>query len=213
MDSLSCRYLVSRVPGRRAGRVVASCPAWLGSTTKRRSFVERVPEKSVFAELVAADRSAVWAVRLRITGNRADAEDALQDTLLAAWRKLAQFRSDAKFSTWLFRIAANAALAIVRRRPETVEIFDVVAMRGDPGDQVADADRVQTALMALPEVFRVALVLRIYGDLSYEDIAVHQGIPVQTVKSRLWRARSMMHELLAPASDTDESPRVPIISE
>ena len=98
MDSLSCRYLVSRVPGRRAGRVVASCPAWLGSTTKRRSFVERVPEKSVFAELVAADRSAVWAVRLRITGNRADAEDALQDTLLAVWRKLAQFRSDAEFS-------------------------------------------------------------------------------------------------------------------
>ncbi|HME77199.1 MAG TPA: sigma-70 family RNA polymerase sigma factor [Mycobacterium sp.] len=170
-------------------------------------------DERAFVELVAADRSAVWAVCLRITGNRTDAEDALQDTLLAAWRNLAQFRSDAKFSTWLFRIAANAALAIVRRRPETVEIFDVVAMRGDPGDQVADADRVQTALMALPEVFRVALVLRIYGDLSYEDIAVHQGIPVQTVKSRLWRARSMMHELLAPASDTDESPRVPIISE
>ncbi|MGO9030368.1 RNA polymerase sigma factor [Mycobacterium sp.] len=136
MDSLSCRYLVSRVPGRRAGRVVASCPAWLGSTTKRRSFVERVPEKSVFAELVAADRSAVWAVRLRITGNRADAEDALHDTLLGAWRKLAQFRSDAEFSIWLFRIAANAALAIVRRRPEIAKIWALsryMSSATDPG--------------------------------------------------------------------------------
>jgi RNA polymerase sigma factor (sigma-70 family) len=172
----------------------------------------RVGDDGAFAELVDADRGAVWAVCLRITGNRADAEDALQDTLLAAWRNLAQFRSDAKFSTWLFRIAANAALAIVRRRPEIAESFDLVAFTADPGDQVADADRVQTALMALPETFRVALVLRIYGDLSYEDIAVHQGIPVQTVKSRLWRARSMMQELLA-APDTGQSPRVPIISE
>ena len=170
-------------------------------------------DECAFVDLVAADRSAVWAVCLRITGNRSDAEDALQDTLLAAWRNLAQFRSDARFSTWLFRIAANAALAIVRRRPEVVETFDVVSVCGDPGDRIADADRVQTALMALPETFRVALILRIYGDLSYEDIAVHQGIPVQTVKSRLWRARSMMHDLLAPASNADQSPMVPIISE
>lgn len=166
-------------------------------------------DERAFAELVAAHRSGIWAVCLRITGNRADAEDALQDTLLAAWRNLAQFRADAKFSTWLFRIAVNAALAIARRRPEVAETWDLAAFRADPGDQVADADRVQTALMALPETFRVALVLRIYGDLSYEDIALHQGIGVQTVKSRLWRARSMMQELLSPSPDADQSPRVP----
>jgi RNA polymerase sigma factor (sigma-70 family) len=170
-------------------------------------------DQRAFTDLIAADRAAVWAVCLRTTGNRTDAEDALQDTLLAAWRNMAKFRSDARFSTWLFRIAANAALAVVRRRPEIVTDFDVLALGRDPGDQVADADRVQTALMTLPETFRVALVLRIYGDLSYEDIAVHQGIPVQTVKSRLWRARAMLHELLAPTSDTDQSPRVPIISD
>jgi RNA polymerase sigma factor (sigma-70 family) len=155
-------------------------------------------DERAFVELIAANRTAVWAVCLRITGNPQDAEDALQDALVAAWRNIAQFRADAKFSTWLFRIAANAALAIVRRRAKIVEDVDVPAMGGDPGDRVADAERVQTALMALPETFRVALVLRVYGDLSYEDIAAHQGIPVQTVKSRLWRARSMMQELLAP---------------
>ncbi len=156
-------------------------------------------DERAFVELISTDRAAVWAVCLRITGNPHDAEDALQDALVAAWRNITQFRADAKFSTWLFRIAANAALAIVRRRCELVENVELVGVGGDPGDRVVDADRVQTALMTLPETFRVALVLRIYGDLSYEDIAVHQGIPVQTVKSRLWRARSMMQELLAPA--------------
>ena len=83
----------------------------------------------------------------------------------------------------------------------------------DPGDRVADADRVQTALLALPEPFRVALVLRIYGDLSYDDIAVAQGIPVQTVKSRLFRARSVLHELLGPASETGRPGNVPVIAD
>lgn len=159
----------------------------------------RAGDEGAFVDLVAANRAAVWAVCLRITGNPQDAEDALQDALVAAWRNIAQFRADARFSTWLFRIAANAALAVVRRRSKVVADIDFLGFGSDPGDRVADADRVQTALMALPETFRVALVLRIYGDLSYEDIAVHQGIPVQTVKSRLWRARSLMQDLLAPA--------------
>ena len=156
-------------------------------------------DERAFVELVTANRAAVWAVCLRITGDPHDAEDALQDALVAAWRNISQFRADARFSTWLFRIASNAALAVVRRRARTVADMNVASFGGDPGDRIADADRVQTALMALPEAFRVALVLRIYGDLSYEDIAIHQDIPVQTVKSRLWRARSLMQELLAPA--------------
>jgi RNA polymerase sigma factor (sigma-70 family) len=157
-----------------------------------------IGDEHAFVELITANRAAVWAVCLRITGNPHDAEDALQDALIAAWRNIAQFRADAKFSTWLFRIAANAALAIVRRRTEIVEGVDRLAIGSDPGDRVADSDRVQIALTRLPETFRVALVLRVYGDLSYEDIATHQDIPVQTVKSRLWRARTMLQELLAP---------------
>ncbi len=156
-------------------------------------------DERAFVELVSANRAAVWAVCLRITGDPHDAEDALQDALVAAWRNISQFRADARFSTWLFRIASNAALAVVRRRTKTVTGMEAASFAGDPGDRIADADRVQTALMALPETFRVALVLRIYGDLSYDDIAIHQDIPVQTVKSRLWRARAMMQDLLTPA--------------
>lgn len=70
-------------------------------------------DEGAFVELVTANRGAVWAVCLPITGNPHDAEDAVQDTLVAAWRNIARFRSESSFSTWPFRIASNAALAVV----------------------------------------------------------------------------------------------------
>ena len=142
------------------------------------------------------------AVCLRMTGNPHDAEDALQDTLASAWRHLDRFRSDARVATWLFRIASNAALAIVRRRAPSEELPpEGPSLDRDVGERVADAHRVQEALLKLPEVFRVALVLRVYGDFTYDDIAVHQGIPVQTVKSRISRARHMVETFLTAAGE------------
>lgn len=160
-------------------------------------------DQRAFMDLVGRHRGPVWAVCLRITGNQHDAEDALQEALTAAWQNIAKFRGDARFSTWLYRIASNAALAVVRRRPEVSDSeYDIPSGQRDLGDRLADRERVQAALLKLPEVFRVALVLRVYGDFTYEDIAVHQGIPVQTVKSRISRARTMMEDLLTAATDT-----------
>ncbi|MET0450452.1 MAG: sigma-70 family RNA polymerase sigma factor [Mycobacterium sp.] len=153
-------------------------------------------DPAAFAELVSSSRGVVWAVCLRITGNTHDAEDALQDTLASAWKNMHRFRGNSSFSTWLFRIATNAALAVVRRRVPCEEERDGPADSRDIGDRVADANRVQDALMRLPESFRAALVLRTYGDFTYEDIAIHQRIPVQTVKSRISRARRMTENLL-----------------
>lgn len=162
----------------------------------------RAGDEAAFSELITTHRRAVWAVCVRITGNTHDAEDALQEALVAAWRGIGRFRADSRISTWLFRIASNASLAVVRRRQEVADADVESASTGpDLGDRVADAERVQSALTKLPEAFRLALVLRVYGDLSYEEIAVHQGIPVQTVKTRLFRARSMMQHLLAPMPD------------
>lgn len=160
-------------------------------------------DERAFMELVGRHRGPVWGVCLRITGNQHDAEDALQEALAAAWQNIGRFRGEAKFSTWLYRIASNAALAVVRRRPEVSDSeFDIPSGQRDLGDRLADADRVQAALVKIPEVFRVALVLRVYGDFTYEDIAVHQGIPVQTVKSRISRARTMMEDLLTASKDS-----------
>ena len=154
-----------------------------------------------FAVLAGECRTRVWAICLRLTGNHADAEDALQDALTAAWQHIGSFRQEARFSTWLYRIAANAALGIVRRRRDTPldpEAHDYLVVVDDHADGHAERDRVQAALARVPEPFRTALVLREYGGLSYEEIAAHQGVGVQTVKSRLYRARAAMAALLRP---------------
>jgi RNA polymerase sigma-70 factor (ECF subfamily) len=153
-------------------------------------------EAAAFERLVNDHAQRTWAVCYRITGNRHDAEDALQDALVAAWQNLPRFRGDSRFGTWLHRIAANASLAVVRRRRD-VAMDDLPAGRLDAGavdfyDRFAESDRIEAALRTLPEDFRVALVLREFGDLSYQEIAAHQGVPVQTVKSRLNRARAAM---------------------
>jgi RNA polymerase sigma-70 factor (ECF subfamily) len=150
-----------------------------------------------FSELVATHRRPMWAVSLRITGNEHDAQDAMQDALVAAWQNLDKFRGDSALGTWLYRIAANAALAVVRKRRE-MPVDEVPDYGGTPdvGDRVADRDMVQVALRALPDQFREAIVLREVGDLTYDAIAAHQGVPVATVKTRLNRARKMLLEEL-----------------
>ena len=100
---------------------------------------------------------------------------------------------DARFSTWLYRIATNASLAVVRRRrDEPAEVQDHWVVESDRTHEVEDRDEVQRLLARVPEHYRAALVLREYGDLSYEEIAVALSIPVQTVKSRLHRARAAL---------------------
>lgn len=161
----------------------------------------RAGDQAAFAELVARSRDQTWAVCLQITGHRHDAEDALQDTLTAAWQNLGSFRGTARFGTWLYRIATNASLAIVRKRREIPEdeIDHGASTSRSVADRIADTDAVRQALAALPEQFRVAIVLREYADLSYAEIAEHQGIGVQTVKSRINRARAQLVEMLSPA--------------
>ena len=156
-------------------------------------------DAAAFALLLAPHRGRLWSVCVRITGNHHDAEDALQDALTAAWLHLDRFRADARLGTWLYRIAANAALGVVRRRRDVPHEDISVAFGSAPehassdhASRVADGTLVRAAIAGLPEPFREALVLREIADLTYEEIAAHQGVGVQTVKSRLSRARSAL---------------------
>ncbi len=159
-----------------------------------------------FAALVQSSRARLWSICLRITGNHGDAEDALQDALTAGWQHLGRFRDDARFSTWLYRIATNASLAVVRRRRETPsEVDDIWLVVDDATARYDDVDRVQRALATVPETFRAALVLREYGDLTYEEIAAATGVGVQTVKSRLSRARAAVSAALAADGGDDRN--------
>lgn len=157
-------------------------------------------DELAFAVLLADCRGRAWAVCYRICGNHQDAEDALQEAAVAAWRHVSAFRGAAQFSTWFCRIAANAALQLVRRRRDTPT--DALPEPPAPGsftDRVEAEYLVRHALAQLRPEFRAALVLREWGDLSYADIAEWQGVPVQTVKSRLNRARNALAQLLADA--------------
>ncbi|MDQ1058394.1 RNA polymerase sigma factor (sigma-70 family) [Arthrobacter globiformis] len=149
-----------------------------------------------FERLAEQHRTMIWSVCLRITGNTYDAEDALQDTLLAAWRGIGRFRRDSSFGTWIYRIAANAALAIIRARRSTDEISEAFAPERDFAEKLADADLVQRTMKSIPEDLRVALILRELCDFTYEQVAEYQGVGLATVKTRINRARHAFEQAL-----------------
>ncbi|MHA3704706.1 RNA polymerase sigma factor [Jatrophihabitans sp. YIM 134969] len=153
-----------------------------------------------------------YASALRILGRRGDAEDALQDAFLAAWRQLPDFRGDSAFSTWLHRIVTTRALNQIRSRArhddrrEGPDIADVthgglaVASGTTPESQVeagALLAALQRALADLPEQQRWCWVLREIDGCSYEDVAEITGASVTTVRGRLHRARITVAEAMA----------------
>jgi RNA polymerase sigma factor (sigma-70 family) len=170
-------------------------------SSTERELIERARagDEVAFASLVSTHRTMLYALCYRILGQRQDAEDAVQLALLATWRNLGRFEHRSSFSTWLYRIAHNAALGMVRKRlPEPVgdEAETLSGQRRSHADAIADADAVRWALAQIPPDFRSALVLREYAGMSYREIAETEGIRVETVKTRIARARKAVAVLL-----------------
>jgi RNA polymerase sigma-70 factor, ECF subfamily len=155
-----------------------------------------------FGELVSRHERRIYGLCLRILGNREDAEDAAQEAFLAALRKAASFRRAAAFSTWLYRIAMNAATDQARRRGRArltaldPEDAGLPTPGDDLGEAVASAVAVQTALTQVPEEFRIAVVLCDLYRVPYADAAQILEVPVGTVKSRVYRGRLALAERL-----------------
>jgi RNA polymerase sigma-70 factor (ECF subfamily) len=165
-------------------------------------------DPAAFGQLVARHERRIYGLCLRILGNREDAEDATQEAFVAALRKAASFRRAAAFSTWLYRIAVNAATDQARRRgrarlaaldPEDAGV--AVDPGGELGEVVAAAVTVQTALAQVPEEFRAAVVLCDLYRLPYADAAQILEVPVGTVKSRVFRGRAALADRLASAPE------------
>jgi RNA polymerase sigma-70 factor (ECF subfamily) len=155
-------------------------------------------DADAFATLVRRHEGQVYRLCLRVLGNPDDAADAAQDALVAVARKLGSFRGDARFSTWLHRVAMNVCydhLRAAKRRPTVRRLIDDGSTPdfgppvADHADEVAGTRDAAAALALVPEDFRVALVLADVQDLPYDEIAKILEVPVGTVKSRVHRGR------------------------
>jgi RNA polymerase sigma-70 factor (ECF subfamily) len=160
-------------------------------------------DQAAFRTLWTAGERRAYALCLRLTGNRADAADALQETQIAVWRNLHRFEGRCPFGAWMYAVARNAALALIRargRRPE--DAVDEVPERprdtaGAPfADVVVETMTVQAALETLPAKHREALLLWV-GGLTYAQVAELMGAPVNSVRVWIHRARGAMRSTLS----------------
>ena len=162
-----------------------------------------------FDLLVLKYQGRIAALVSRYVSDAGEVEDVTQEAFIKAYRALGKFRGDSAFYTWLYRIAANAAknhLVAKGRRPgadatiEDAEGFDEGGMLSESASPEALAmggelaEVVESALKALPDELKAALMLREFDGLSYDDIADVWGCPVGTVRSRIFRAREAVDQ-------------------
>lgn len=174
-------------------------------------------DANAFVELSKRHSNRALQTAYRITRNRQDAEDALQDSLLKAFTHLKTFQGKSSFSTWLTRIAINSALMILRKKRGWSEISldgadpfsdhheqrEAKSLIEDPEGVYVRREReelLRNAILQLPPVVREAVELRQAEDYSTREIAQALGISVPAVKSRLSRARSTLRAALVPTT-------------
>lgn len=190
---------------------------------EERRIIDRVLSGDVnaFGLLVEDQSKVVYNLCLRMVGNEQDAYDLSQDAFLKAYTNLSVFRGDSKFSSWLYKLTTNVCLDFLRKRSRQKTV--PLTYETDDGDQeylpIPDEsfspeteterkelrDSVRRGLSQLPEGQRQILILRELGQLSYEEIAGQLGLEAGTVKSRIFRARKKLCDILIKDGNLSES--------
>jgi RNA polymerase sigma-70 factor, ECF subfamily len=176
-------------------------------------------DQHAFELLMRRHNRQLFRAARSVLRDDAEAEDALQDAYLLAYRAMGQFRGDARMSTWLTRIVVNEAIARSRKRAREAEVTPLFADPGlelrqgeDTMDDGADTPErgamraqaralVERSLDALPEVFRTVFMLRAVEEMNSEEVAACLGIPEATVRTRYFRARAMLRASLETQFD------------
>ncbi len=181
-----------------------------------RSYGAPMADQARFADLAMEHMGSLYTAALRMTRNRADAEDLVQETYLKAYRAFHTFEEGTNLKAWLYRILTNTYINAYRakkRRPEQAEVEDVedlylyhrlggleaAASGHSAEEEVLDhftESEVKEAIEALPEQFRVAVLLADVEGFSYKEIAEILDIPIGTVMSRLHRGRRALQKAL-----------------
>ena len=173
-----------------------------------------------FEAFLRPQLESAYRLAYRLTGGAADAEDLVQEASLLAWRGFGSFEPGTNFPGWFYRILTNAFVSRYRkqrRQGQVVALDDVPELYlwrksaaagredvlADPGETLVarmDAERINAAIVALPEDYRLVAALYFVEDLSYQEIAHMVSIPVGTVRSRLFRARRRLQAALWDAA-------------
>ncbi len=177
-------------------------------------------DRDAFNELVRSTYRDIYSLAYRLTGNRDDAGDVVQDAYVRAYRAIRRFRGDSSFSTWMYRITSNCASTHLSRRTRqrTEELSSdapIVDLRPeqDPSLRAEAAvlrHHIDRAIRALPERLRQVVVLRDLHDLSHSEIAAELGITTSAAKVRLHRARQRLKAVLQPTTELGEGPTAPL---
>ena len=158
-------------------------------------------ESEAYGELVERHQNSVFNVCYRLLHERAAAEDMAQESFIRAYERIASFDVERPFGPWIRRVAANVCLNMLESQRPTGELDEEQA--GDetqhPEATIEVRERselIRTALSELAPQYRIAIELRHYQELSYEEIAAEMKIPLSAVKSHLFRARKILAEKL-----------------
>lgn len=195
----------------------------LSVQTEESALVEelRAGSEEAFAWLIARYHQPIYSLLARTVVNRADAADLAQEVFVKVFRKIGSFHGESSLRTWIYRIAlreaSNQRRWWVRHKQQEIPIEQELTEPGarspvylkemlvDPGESPFDAaeraesrERVERALMAVPEPYRTTLILRDVEGFVYEEVAEMQGVNLGTVKSRLVRGRAMLKKMLNP---------------
>ncbi|MBI3047842.1 MAG: sigma-70 family RNA polymerase sigma factor [Acidobacteria bacterium] len=163
-----------------------------------------------FNQLILRWERPIYALAYRVIGREEDARDICQETFLRAFRALPGFKGQAKFSSWLYRIALNLCRDWVRRQrraplvevPQGVDALDLAA-QGKPTESIEDlvsrrelSEAVAEAMALLPQEQRTAIILKEYHGMTFQEIAELQGCPLSTVKTRLYQGLTVLRRRL-----------------
>jgi len=171
-------------------------------------------DQRAYTELTHKHQPAAYQIIFKIVRNKETANDLVQETFMKAFSSLASYRSEYRFSTWLYRIAANASIDFLRKKRIKALSLDqpVETQDGSVGFEVADYSyhperdlvrkeqrlSIEEAIDSLPDKYREVIIYRHKDDKSYDQIADQLNIPVGTVKARIFRARELLKKKLRP---------------
>jgi RNA polymerase sigma-70 factor (ECF subfamily) len=200
-----------RVIPREGARLVRT--AWTDEELVERSMAG---DHESFNQLILRWERPIYALAYRTIGREEDARDIVQDTFLRAYRALPGFKGQAKFSSWLYRIALNLCRDWARKQrrtptvgiPDGVDASELAAEQG-PVESIEDlvarremSRAVAQAMTQLPDEQRTAIILKEYHGLTFQEIADLQGCPLSTVKTRLYQGLSVLRRHLEQGGAT-----------